>query len=342
MMELVRRVVARAAPHAGPDALLLLRHGGGAARDTDQAIVLDGTGRPVAVVKVARGARASQLLRAERDRLARLGATLLPLRPGGAPRPLDLAEVAGRAVLVETFLPGRRLKDMDPHHLERRPDLVDAVVDWLADFTVSDGAGAVAVDDPFLDAEVRSPVERYLESFETSDRERLLLRSLPDRLRRAFPVSAPTVPMHGDFSDANVLVSEDGIGVVDWDEPVPRALPGADLFYFLASTAATRHGLDDPERFRRGFLETFFQPTPAAARARRAADRYRVAVGFPRAALLPLFALAWVRFALFKLDYLNETGLRDAPESSYPVTVFLDGGCLNVSLTADHSNGLEL
>jgi aminoglycoside phosphotransferase (APT) family kinase protein len=341
-MEMLRGVVSRAVPRAGPDPLLLLRHGGGAARDTDQAIVLDVAGHPVAVLKVARAARASELLRGEHDRLVRLGATLLPLRPGAAPRPLAFEAIAGRAVLVESFLPGRRIKDMDPHDLERRTDLLDAVVDWLADFARAGEIATVALDGPLLDAQVREPVERYLASFEASGPERVFLRSLPDLLLRAFPASAPTVAMHGDFSDANVLASEDRIGVVDWDEPVARALPGADLFYFLASVAATRRGLDDPGRFRKGFLETFFHPTPAAARARRASDRYRARLRLPRAALVPLFSLAWVRFALFKLDYLNESGLRHAPGSSYPVTVFLDGRCLNVSLTAAHSDRLEL
>ena len=342
MIEAVLDVVVRTVSTLGPAPTLLLRHGGVGLRDTDQAIVLDTDGHAAAVVKVARGARGRELLRAEHDRLARLAATLLPSRPFATPRPLGFHETSGRAFLVETFLSGRKMRDMDPAYVERRGDLLDDVVDWLVDFSRAERVEEAPLEDGAIEAEVAAAANRYMTLFDTSPEERVLLGSFPERLRDAFGASAPIVAVHGDFCDANVMVGDDGIGVLDWEEPAPRSLPGADLFHFLLSTAVTRHGFDDPDRFRTAFVESFFAPTPAATRNRRAVERYRNALGIPRPALFPLFATAWIRLALHKLDYLAESGSQADPNSSYPILAFYGRRCLNVSLTSHLASSFQL
>lgn len=337
MIDALRAVLARTVPEAGARPRLILRHGGGAIRDTDQAIVLDERGLPIVAVKTGRGARARALLREEHERLARLAATLLPIRPGAAPRPLGLHEVDDRAFLVESFLPGRRLKDLDPREIACARGAIDGTVSWLIDFTHATG-----IEPSALRPLVEGPVARYLDAFETSLAERALVGSIAPLLLGAIGEHAPTVVEHGDFADANVLVHGSSIGVVDWDEPVARALPGADLFHFLASIAATRSGLNDPGRMERGFIDAFFAPTRAAARNHVWVERYFRAVGVPRAAIRPLFTLAWVRLALHKLDYLEESGLLDEPGSNYPVTVFSGKRCLNVAWTARLAGAFEL
>jgi hypothetical protein len=49
-----------------------------------------------------------------------------------------------------------------------------------------------------------------------------------------------------------------------------------------------------------------------------------------------------VGLALHKIDYLEESGLRDAPGSSFPVTVIAGNRCLNVAWTAELGDGFEL
>lgn len=353
MIDRIERVI-REAPlgERGPFELIL-RHGGGGPWDTNQAIVLSGDGRPVAVVKVARGPLGRDSLRREHENLRHLAATLLPRRPRSVPRPLHFDDDGDYAVLVESHLHGKRLKDMDPREVAERPGLLDEIVDWLVEFTLARGPTPVSVDERLLREHVEEPVAAYGAAFDLTVQERSFLASLPRRLREGLGPTVPLVAGHGDFSDANVIVDGGSVGVVDWDEPFGRTLPGCDLFYLFCSLAATRHGLGRREGFERGFAEAFFAPTAISRRFHGAWETYRSAVGLPGGSALPLFALAWVRFALHKLRYLEVSGglsgsgaegvrrLRE-PQSNYPVTFFAEGRCLNVTITAECADAFAL
>ncbi len=260
--------------------------------------------------------------------------------------PLGLKRDGELTILVESHLPGRRLKDIRPREVDGPPDMLERIVDWLVEFTQARGVERVPVDASFLRAHVDEPVREYQAAFETLPHDADLLASLSTRLRDALGDEAPVVAAHGDLCDANVLVAGDSVGVVDWDEPFGDALPGYDLFYLLCSLAATRGGLGRREGFERGFRDAFFRSSPLSRRFAGAWETYRSSLRLQPEAGLPLFALAWVRFALHKLHYLEASGelagsgaegLRRMarPQSSYPITFFLEGRCLNVSLTAE-------
>jgi aminoglycoside phosphotransferase len=350
LVERALRAVPGLARPASSGLDFLLRDGGAGPRDTAQAIVFSG-GVPIAVAKVARGTTGRAALHRERSRLVMLEATLLTCRAGAVPRPLAWHEEGEFTVLVESHVPGVRLKDLPAGTVERQEQRLDAVLDWLADFTVAAGVERVRAKD--VASRIEDALAAYRAGFELSASEDHFLGTLVTRLGEALGPDAPLVAAHGDFSDANILVAGSAVAVIDWDEPGDRALPGADLFHLLVSLVATRSGLRDRAGFERGFHDAFLAPSDTSRRFHRAWERYRQPLGLPAQAGLPLFAAAWVEFAVRKLQYLAE---RDAgggsaplrardvarPQDDYPVTFFAAGRCLNLALTAEHAAGFAL
>jgi hypothetical protein len=136
---------------------------------------------------------------------------------GGIPRVLASAEGLDSLWVLEDLLPGRA------------PDARD-VETWFP--RVSDWAVAVAhpTGPPLRES------DRWTEHrAELGGAAREDLREPVERAARVLE-ALPSVPMHGDLQRANLLLSADGVGAVDWEGAWLHGIPGLDLV-FLALLA---------------------------------------------------------------------------------------------------------
>jgi len=250
---------------------------------------------PAFVVKSTRQARYNALLDQEAAALACLQAWLPP-GPPRVPRPLLHSAHDGRTVTAETFLPGRRLRDVlrarpgaAPRHLRG----VDALVPWLAAFHARSARPADAGD---LEAHVFRPLREAPSGLALSPGERASLAAITAQARAlAGRAPLPLVFAHHDLGPHNVVVDSDGrfAGVIDWEDGAV-GLPAGDLFFFLTAFAAEARSRAGP-----GGDQPFFfgqaQPADVAASlAGRWLGAYCRSVGLAPAWLRPLLALHWL------------------------------------------------
>jgi aminoglycoside phosphotransferase (APT) family kinase protein len=204
-------------------------------------LLLDGDGRPRAVAKVGRrpgsdGRRLTDehaaLVRVRRHTLARTDDTV--------PRPLILAQVADRPVLVTSVVTGAPLsvRYYRPGHVcsesRVRADF-DAAADWLAAFHSDMALTTVSCEQAWHD-HLAPLFARYRAEVGWSDWEAGLydrmLRWVDDL--RSIPI--PVGYVHGDYCIGNVLLCGAVItGVVDWELGREPALALTDVFKFAAS-----------------------------------------------------------------------------------------------------------
>jgi thiamine kinase-like enzyme len=109
----------------------------------------------------------------------------------------------------------------------------------------------------------------------------------------------PFVAAHHDLTTWNVLVSREGIGVVDWEAASEHAPPLTDLFYLLGdATAAADPRLSRADAVRR----TFAGRGPEAAIALVVERRFQAALGIESPVRELLFHLCWLHHAANEAD----------------------------------------
>jgi hypothetical protein len=117
------------------------------------------------------------------------------------------------------------------------------------------------------------------------------------RLARAADDVRP-VFLHGDPTTLNVLVADDQIGLVDWENAEPAGLPLWDVLHFVSAYAAwgaQRAG----RRWTPGVARaTLLEPSPFHSMLVDAVGRYRATVGVPAEAVVPLVFTWWMVLAL--------------------------------------------
>ncbi len=200
--------------------------------------VLTIDGRPV----VLRRCTGSQWGLAPAAQLAREHATLVALAPTGlAPRPLGLLVdppllleelVEGRPFDYARDLPalGAALAQVHAHAPEHLP-AVDARAELLADGAAWLARARTAGTDPEAVA---------------------LLAALGERVERAGPIAAPAVLVHTDLNAGNLVATEHGVRLLDW-EAARRGPAAWDLAHALSPTttrwdAATACALTQADR----------------------------------------------------------------------------------------------
>jgi aminoglycoside phosphotransferase len=201
-------------------------------------------------------------------------------------------------LLLETALRGRPLMGRDFRRSGER--LVPPVVDWLVGLprtTGDEGDFHRLLEEPLqragqrLGGPVVGLVARTLELVAP-------LRSSP----------LPLVLEHGDLSEPNVILLNDGsIGFVDWELSEPRGLPANDLFFYLVYVAFAWSGATALEQQLAAVREAFFSRDQ---RARQVAVEYARRFGMPSALLTPLFVATWARYTAGLLDRLADGRVR--------------------------------
>ena len=188
---------------------------------------------PAFVVKAARDVASARALEREAENLANLGAAA---SAAGFRVPTVVGQSAGRShpAIVQSFVAGVpaavRLRGRPGDVPELLRQLADRLLDWHHRSAV-----VRRIDIEFLESLISKPLQRVagemagLESY-SAELERAA-RSLQG-------IEGKFAAAHHDMTMRNVLVAPDGsLGLVDWEEAAPEALPLGDFFYAAVDAA---------------------------------------------------------------------------------------------------------
>lgn len=332
---IVEDVARRRGVDAGRISVIELNRSGPVQTALALLVFQDGGGEPLAFIKASTDAARAAALRREFDNLTRLTRGDLDfLRT--IPEPLYCEELGSLTVLAESAGPGTRMKDFPPdtYFASRRfRETYAACVRWLARLaeTLSEEPAVLPKD------AARREIERYRGRHRVSP---ALAGLLDESLRAVENASIPGAPSHGDFCTANVIIRSDGgLFVIDWEYPLGRTWPLADLLYFTTSTWCIpyRKGSDAVEE---NYRSLFFRPHGFSELIRDAAADYAKAVGLSPELMLPLSVLCWTAFANRKHDELacgerRETG-------HLPLILVREDACINLEILAEQRDSYLL
>jgi len=252
-------------------------------------------GAPSLFARVNRNPADAPRLAAERDLLARLAASAH--FAVHVPTPMFYAEVAGRALLCERAITGRRLASgsafrLGATALARGLSVAKPLVIELA------RAAAEATKRERFEALALDPFRSFWLSAGGAAREiDPLLSSVLDALGRR----PRFVAMHGDFIAKNIHLERDGRAVlIDWETATAHGLPLVDLFYFITRQAYLagppwRKKIDRVRRF-------YAEPSDANEVARLAAQHYCAALDLPTSLIAPMQRLHFLYKARIKAE----------------------------------------
>lgn len=258
------------------------------------AIVAPG-GTPALFARVSRNPADAPRLFAERDLLARLAASAH--FSVHVPTPMFFSEVAGRALLCERAVSGRRLASggafgLSATALSRALSIAKPLAIELA------RAAAEDTTRERFEALALYPLRSFWLSAGGVEREiDPLLSSVLDAMGRR----PRFVVTHGDFIAKNIHVERDGRTVlIDWETATPHGLPLIDLFYFITRQA---HLAGPPWRKKMDRVRRFYaDPSDASEVARLALHHYCKALELPTSLVAPLQRLHFLYKARIKAE----------------------------------------
>jgi hypothetical protein len=120
--------------------------------------------------------------------------------------------------------------------------------------------------------------------------------------------------------------------VIDWEYPLGKTWPLADLLYFTTSTWCIpyRKGSDAVEE---NYRNLFFRPHGFSHLIQDAVDGTVNRLGLPREVALPLSVLCWTAFANRKRDELARDPGRET--GHLPLILIREDACLNLEILAE-------
>lgn len=250
-------------------------------------LVLDDGGRARVVGKVVRPTDDTSTLGHEAQLLSVLDGSSVP--PGSVPQLLAFENLGGHWVLVQTALQGRAVT-----HTDARADpdrWWTRVGDWLASLPVGPPPEPAAWLDDYIGAAL-SFAESVLDP---TPKERAAFLATEHFLSQFARAGFRTVVEHGDLSHPNVLWSQRGIAVVDWETGHRAGVIGADAAVFLSFLEFAKagvHGKDDEARV---YAEQLLTP---GAHARQRLIEYLAGQRVGEEWVDHVLLAAWSRIAL--------------------------------------------
>lgn len=162
-----------------------------------------------------------------------------PARQSGAavPQPLQIELLGDCPVFLQSFLPGTCAASA----LAGRPNQLKATVERITTWLIAwNQATAVqrSLDEPFFTHNFLSPLEKVAPHLADCTAYRAWLLSRCAEFHHPVKLTAA----HNDLTLWNILLQPGGsIGVVDWREAQPAALPLGDFFYLFVDAVAVAH-----------------------------------------------------------------------------------------------------
>ena len=157
------------------------------------------------------------------------------------PKPVDVHRLSGRSLLLEDRLAGQVAAALLASRPRAFSSVVCSIADWLDAWHRS-----TAVVRPLEPAELRyyvlEPAESLADELQNGEDYVTWLR---DRTRDVAAAPVPLVKVHNDLTMFNVLVRQDGLGVVDWESAAVERFPLTDLTYAAVDAAAAAQRYED-------------------------------------------------------------------------------------------------
>jgi len=310
----------------------------GNSRMMSMLVFVDGRKEPQVYVKTAPAEQTPAGFRIEYDNLSALAGSGNELLLRSVPAPLHIGEYAGLQLLVESVLPGVRLKNLPPLQYLHSPRMLShlrQIVEWLLAFRTALGESPVVLTADRFERRVATPIRIFREAYRVSPGLDRLFDETAEQLREG---EIPFTPWHGDFCTANVLADErDRIGVIDWEHPIERGWPMADLLHFFSSLWCIQPSRATADR-KDNYLRIFFQPGVLSRALRDSVARYTGELGIKAEMLLSISVMAWVEYANRKAECLARIGARDDESAGrhLPLVLVHEGHCLNLELLVEH------
>jgi hypothetical protein len=322
---------------AGRISVIELNRSGPAQASVVLLAFLAGQGDPLAFIKATSDEDRAVALRREFDNLTRLGRDGSASVRRSVPEPLYCEQLGDLTVLAETAMPGTRMKDFPPdsYFASRRfRGHYSLAVRWLIDFQRSLAGDAP----PSPPDEAAREIERYRDTHRVSP---TLSDLLDDTVGNLQIGNVPLAPSHGDFCTANVVIPDgNDLFVIDWEYPLTRTWPLADLLYFTCSTWCVPYQ-KGRDALKANYRHLFFSSHGFSDLIRESVSWYTGQLGIATELLLPLSAMSWVEFANRKHVELarGRAACREFDETGHTPLIIIDNdACLNLELLAEHRN----
>jgi hypothetical protein len=181
------------------------------------------------------------------SRLDRESAILLEVAPSArmtgvaVPKPLLVRGLSGRSLLLEDRLAGQVAAALLASRPRAFSSVITSVAEWLEAWHRSTAA--------FRTLESSELRRHFLEPADSLAGElrngEAYVAWLSERARDIAAVPFPLVTAHNDLTMFNVLVSGNGLGVVDWESAAVDWLPLTDLTYAMVDAAAASARYED-------------------------------------------------------------------------------------------------
>jgi aminoglycoside phosphotransferase len=260
-----------------------------------------GDPKPTLVVKVPRLACNNDSVEREAANLSAIQAS----RAGGfrsIPYLVAIPETHNRKILIETALSG---KSMDPAFVRKNPSkCIEMTTDWLLNIYHSTYCPREVTPD-WYERLVEQPIQGFAGKISLNEEEACLLEQTLERVEAMRAMDLPIMFEHGDLSQPNILVQDQGtIGVVDWEQAEPLGLPACDLFFFLAYVGFAINKSREKGDHLSAFQSAFFNKD---AWARPYVQTYARQLQLPSSSLTPLFLLSWFRHLSGLLNRITST-----------------------------------
>lgn len=260
---------------------------------------------PELVVKLTRDAAHNSRLENEWRALRLLEETGTP-GSGIVPRPAFFGHHAGLAVLGESAVAGRPLRDC----ITGRADcaLAASAMRWLGEL------GAASAHPASPDLDLPRALEDLLTRFEGLYRlggvQRRRLRSHVDALAEAAS-ALPLVIQHGDPGTWNVLIADDGRpAFLDWEAAEPHGMPLWDLFYFARSFAVSLVRASGSRVSLEALHHELLREGPVNRLLVAAVERQCAQSALERNLVEPLYTTCWMHRALKEATRLRPSKLQ--------------------------------
>lgn len=289
-------------------------------------LVLDrASAQPVIVAKLPR--LADDNVQIEREiRSLKLAQAARPAGFESIPRIITTAEIAGRRLLLETALHGKRMTPELVQHSFTK--CAEAVVAWVIEFNLAT-ADACGCNYHEL---IEMPLQFFTPMLACSSEDEWLMQRTLEATAPLRSQPVPAVFEHGDLFFPNILLANGSAGVLDWETGEPHSFPAGDLFFFLGYAAFARSGRYASSDCVRPFDQAFF---PAAPWTQEYIALYVRALGLNPELLTPLFVAFWTRCLLTKAVRMHASPPFHH-ENSHP-TVAVENEAAELHRTRDYN-----
>lgn len=175
--------------------------------------------------------------------------------------PILFEKICDHHVLITTAKQGKpmfmRIQDSILARKKRLREYIEISFEWLNTFHSSTAKRGEILDINNFKKYIEDPLLKFqkMRVGENSDYLFLLIDKMKSYLGDSLFISA----CHGDFSPYNILISNNKIGIIDWEDFEKKAISLRDVFQFF--TATTFVLSPDDYKLELGFSKLFFDCT---------------------------------------------------------------------------------